>query len=209
MGTDSGAYFDDVADRWDTMRESFFSEAVSETAFAIASVRPGRLAADVGAGTGFVAEGLLARGIRVIAVDASEAMLGQLRDKFESSTEIDCRRGDAESLPIPNDHVDYVFANMYLHHVESPPDAISEMVRVLRPGGRLVITDLEEHSFEFLRTEHHDRWLGFDPKAVQGWLEGAGLSQAGYQCLDERCCTEDVTGGQAASIGIFAAFGTK
>jgi ubiquinone/menaquinone biosynthesis C-methylase UbiE len=49
---------------------------------------------------------------------------------------------------------------MLLHHVEVPPEAIREMVRVLTPGGIVVITDLDEHTDERLRDEHHDRWMG-------------------------------------------------
>jgi len=48
---------------------------------------------------------------------------------------------------------------MYLHHVEDPPAAIKEMVRILKPGGKIVITDADEHNYEFLRTEQQDRWL--------------------------------------------------
>ena len=80
--------------------------------------------------------------------------------KFVDCDAIAYRVGEAESLPIPDVAVDYAFANMYLHHVESPPEAIREMARILKPGGKLVITDLDEHRFEFLRTEHHDRYYG-------------------------------------------------
>lgn len=66
-----------------------------------------------------------------------------------------------ESLPIADEAVDYVFANMYLHHVESPPEAIKEMARILKPEGRLIIADLDVHAFQFLKDEHHDRWMGF------------------------------------------------
>lgn len=69
--------------------------------------------------------------------------------------------GEAGSLPIPDETVDYAFANMYLHHVEDPPQAILEMARIIKPGGILVITDLDKHSNEFLRQEHNDRWMGF------------------------------------------------
>jgi 16S rRNA A1518/A1519 N6-dimethyltransferase RsmA/KsgA/DIM1 with predicted DNA glycosylase/AP lyase activity len=60
------------------MRRGFFSEAVRERAFDAADVIAGRLAADIGAGAGFVTEGLLNRGLRVIAVDRSEAMLAEM-----------------------------------------------------------------------------------------------------------------------------------
>jgi len=44
----------------------------------------------------------------------------------------------------------YVMANMFLHHVEKPGQAILEMTRILKPGGKLVIADLDRHDYEFL-----------------------------------------------------------
>ncbi|MCS7282637.1 MAG: SAM-dependent methyltransferase, partial [Anaerolineae bacterium] len=75
----SKQYFDDVASQWDQMRQSFFSEAVREKALAAAGVQSGKIAADLGAGTGFITEGLVLAGLRVIAVDQSDAMLEEMR----------------------------------------------------------------------------------------------------------------------------------
>ena len=143
----SKSYFETIAGQWDRMRQEFFSEAVRERAYDEANIQPGKTAADIGAGTGFVTEGLLQNGLKVIAVDQSQDMLSELMKKFK---EIDCRVGKAEKLPIADETVDYVFANMYLHHVESPAAALKEMARILKNGGKLVITDLDEHGFEFL-----------------------------------------------------------
>ena len=49
------------------------------------------------------------------------------------------------------------------------------MVRILKPGGELVITDMDEHEFKFLKEEHHDRWMGFKREDVRRWFEEAGL----------------------------------
>jgi ubiquinone/menaquinone biosynthesis C-methylase UbiE len=202
-------YFDEVAKQWDKMREGFFSEAVREKALAIAGVQAGKLAADIGAGTGFITEGLIQKGIKVIAIDRSEAMLTEMRRKFSSIDGIEYRKGEAKELPIPNETVDYVFANMYLHHVESPQKAIKEMVRILKPGGMLVITDLDEHNFDFLREEHHDRWMGFKRDDVKGWLTEAGLENIGADCVDEDCCAQSNCGGGHARVSIFIASGEK
>ncbi len=172
---DSKVYFREVADQWDTMRQGFFSEDVREKAYNLANIKSGELAADIGAGTGFVTEGLIEKGLRVIAVARSEEMLGQMKNKFGSNSEIDYRQGEAEYLPIENEHVDYTMANMYLHHVEEPLIAIKEMARILKPGGKLVITDLDKHNFEFLKTEHHDHWMGFKREDIKNWFSSAGL----------------------------------
>ena len=205
----SKQYFDEVAGRWDGMREVFFSEAVRQRAISAADVRAGAVAADIGAGSGFVTEGLLARGLRVIAVDQSEAMLEQIERKLSTADNLDCRVGEAEQLPIENEAVDYVFANMYLHHVDSPPRAISEMARVLKAGGTVVLTDLDEHAFEFLRTEQHDRWLGFKREDVEAWLRDSGLIEVFTDCVGEDCSSESDSGAELARISIFLAYGRK
>ena len=205
----SKQFFDEVAGEWDEMRERFFSENVREKAFAVADVRPGKLAADVGAGTGFLTEGLARRGLRVIAVDQSEEMLAAMRKKFAALKGVEYRRGESESLPVEDESVDYVFANMYLHHVESPPAAIREMARILRPGGRLTITDADEHDFEFLREEHHDRWLGFKREDVSRWFADAGLKNVTVGSTDELCTVDSACSTERARITIFVASGEK
>jgi ubiquinone/menaquinone biosynthesis C-methylase UbiE len=206
---DTKNYFDQVAREWDKMRESFFSEAVREKAFSIAGLQLGKMAADIGAGSGFMTEGLIRRGIQVIAVDQSEAMLAEMKKKFIGLQDVDYRVGEAEWLPISDETVDYVFANMFLHHVESPSAAIKEMVRILKPGGMMVITDLDEHSFVFLKTEHHDRWMGFKREEIKKWLEEAGLRNVRVDCVGENCCAESSCGSDYASISIFVASGEK
>ncbi len=205
----SKQYFNEVAHEWDRMRETFFSEAVREKTFAVAGVQRGMVAADIGSGTGFLTEGLVREGLQVIAVDESEAMLETMRKKFNSVKGIDYRMGEAESLPIPGGSVDYVFANMYLHHVEAPRRAILEMVRILKLGGKLVLTDLDEHHSEFLRLEHHDRWMGFKRQDIRQWLTDAGLREVIVDGIGENCCAQSSCGGECASISIFVASGEK
>ena len=194
-------YFDQVAHQWDEMWESFFSEGVRDKAFSAACLQMGKIAADIGAGTGFITEGLIRRGLQVIAVDQSEAMLAEIRRKFAHAEEIDYRVGQSENLPIPDEAVHYAFANMYLHHVDSPPEAIKEIVRILKPGGKLVITDLDEHTFAFLKDEHHDRWMGFEREEVRGWFTAVGLKNVAMESVGENCRAP------SASISIFVASG--
>lgn len=210
MTADSKPYFDEVASRWDRMREGFFSEKVREAAYAAARVQPDALAADVGAGTGFMTEGLVARGVRVIAVDQSEAMIDTMRRKFGDTEMVDYRLARADDrMPIDDGAVDYVFANMYLHHVESPPEAIREMARIVRPGGKVVITDLDAHDHEFLRREHHDRWMGFKREQIAAWFVEAGLKNVTVSCTGEDCCNTSCDGGASARISIFVAAGER
>ncbi len=202
-------YFDRVAQDWDEMRENFFFDEVRVTALSTATVQKGKIAADIGAGTGFISEGLIQEGLQVIAVDQSEAILKEMKRKFADIEAIDYRVGQAQNLPIPNGTVDYAFANMYLHHVESPSEAIAEMVRILKPAGKLVITDLDEHEFDFLRKEHHDRWMGFKRADIEKWFQGAGLTEICIDSIGTCCEAQSSCGGEFASIGIFIASGEK
>src|SRR2546423_6848824 len=154
-------------------------------------------------------EGLVRLGVRVIAIDQSEAMLEVLRTKFPANGAVEVRRGYADDIPIADDAVEYAFANMYLHHVEEPAHAIREMVRILKPGGKLVITDLDEHNFEFLRAQHHDRWMGFRRQDVQDWLRSAGMVRVAGESTGETCTSRAEREASGANIGIFIASGEK
>jgi ubiquinone/menaquinone biosynthesis C-methylase UbiE len=202
-------YFDKVANDWDEMREEFFPDAVREAVFDLAEAQEGEIAADIGAGTGFLTEGLLERGLKVIAVDQSPEMLTVLMDKFSENYELECREGVAEDLPFDDMEVDHVFANMYLHHVEDPKAAIVEMSRILAPGGKLIITDLDSHEHQFLVDEQHDRWMGFDRDDVQEWFESAGLVDVVLDCVGSDCCAQSKCSEDEANISIFVVIGLK
>ena len=200
----SQAYFDEVAAKWDGMRSEFFSETVRERAIAAVGIGPSMRALDVGAGTGFVTHALMAAGAHASAIDASPKMV-----EFLGARGIDARVGDAESLPFSDGVFDRAFANMCLHHVERPAVAIREMARVLKPGGRLAITDLDTHSFEFLRVEHHDRWMGFARADVGRWLRDAGLVDVKVEDARTSCCASSACGSEKADVSIFLATGEK
>jgi len=205
----SKVYFDTVASTWSEMRKAFFSETIRDKAFGAANLEAGKLAADIGAGAGFISLALADRGVKVIAVDQSEALLLELSQKHVHSGEIDCRPGDAEQLPIENESVDYTFANMSLHHVENPAAAIKEMARILKPKGRLVITDLDQHDVALLRREHHDRWMGFEREDIKNWFADAGLTSVNVEDAGGNCCTDSCQKTASAPISIFVASGEK
>ena len=205
----SKEYFDNIANEWDNIRKGYFTETVRENAYAIAGVKPDKLAADIGAGTGFMTEGLIKLGLQVIAVDQSEPMLKIIKNKMGETKNIDYRIGVAEKLPIADAIVDYAFANMSLHHVQVPLTAINEMIRILKPDGKLVITDLDEHKHEFLKFEHHDVWMGFNRLDIIEWFKQAGFNVIFVDDIQEQCCAQSKCGCHQANIGIFLALGVK
>jgi ubiquinone/menaquinone biosynthesis C-methylase UbiE len=200
-------YFDKVADQWDDMRRAFFGEGVRRASIEAARVGPGMIVADVGTGTGFLAELALDAGARVIGVDISDAMLAQATSRF-AGRPFEARQGDTAALPLQPEEVDAVLGNMVLHHAEDPPAAIREMARALKPGGTLVITDADSHTHEWLRTEQHDRWLGFARGDISRWFQEAGLDEVTVGDTREICSPTSDCGTQAA-ITIFIARGRK
>lgn len=201
-------YFAEIAPKWDKISAGFFSDAVGEKALELAHLRPRLVAADIGAGTGFLTGRLIQRGLEVFAVDESEEMLREISRKYGDAN-VRCLVGKDDALPLPDGSVDRAFANMYLHHVESPPTALREIARILRSGGEFVLTDLDSHDFRFLREEHHDRWLGFERKAITEWLNEAGFVDVTVTDLGERCATQSQASYEQASITLFAAHGVR
>ena len=63
--------------------------------------------------------------------------------------------------------------------------------------------------FDFLRTEQHDRWMGFKREDLKAWLEDADLRHANVDCVGESCCAEPSCVCQQARVSIFSAAGEK
>jgi ubiquinone/menaquinone biosynthesis C-methylase UbiE len=205
--SDTREYFDQVAGQWDEMRRQFFGEGVRRTAIAAAGIGPGDVVIDVGTGTGFLAEAALDAGARVIGIDLSEGMLAQVSTRL-AGRPFEGRQSTETSLPLHPGEADAVVANMFLHHAEDPARTIRAMADALRPGGRLVITDADTHTHDWLRTEQHDRWLGFERADVVQWFHAAGLEDVSVGDTKELCSPTSRCGTRAA-ITVFLARGRK
>ncbi len=167
--SDVKSFFEAAAAEWDTMRLTYYDERVIETMADAIAVDGEQTVLDVGTGTGFVAAGLASRAGRVVAIDNSPAMLEVARDNLAQLgvDNVELREGDLRKLPFEEDSMDAAVANMVLHHAEDPAGMLVEMVRVVRPGGWVAITDEIEHPYEWMRTEQVDVWLGFSADQVE------------------------------------------
>ncbi len=101
----------------------------------------GQRVLDVATGTGMVAFALAARGCDVTGLDQSEAMLGVARARLARVPDLAERVrfvvGEAESLPFPDASFDALTFTYLLRYVDDPLATMRELVRVLRPAGRI------------------------------------------------------------------------
>jgi SAM-dependent methyltransferase len=110
----------------------------SRRAFLLANVRAGESVLDLGAGDGSFAEELIEAGCEVVAVDVAEEALRRARVRVPG---LDARAADEGGpLPLDEDSVDVVWAGEVLEHVADVVGLLAEVRRVLRWGGRLVLT---------------------------------------------------------------------
>lgn len=104
-----------------------------------AAVAPGTQVLDVGTGPGFVALEAAARGARVQAIDQSAEMV-----RIARQAGVDAQQSGVAPLPFVDHTFDAVVAGYVLNHLARPAQAVGELGRVLKPGGRLAMTIWDE-----------------------------------------------------------------
>lgn len=131
---------------------------------------------DLGCGSGALLQKLAPRIGKTIGVDYSSAMLDEARINLGSNAKsVDLRIGSLEHLPIGDSSIDYATAYMVMHHIAQPPQALKEVARVLKPGGKLLVVDLTKHDKEVMRERLADLWLGFEDGEFEEWARQAGF----------------------------------
>ena len=163
---------------WDEMRALDLPAAAIETALlALIPENSGRLI-DIGTGTGRLLELLAPRISQGLGVDASKQMLALARSRLSRADLAHCavRLADMYRLPLFDAGYDVALLHMVLHHAESPESVLAEVVRVLRPGGTLIVVDLAVHERIDVTERLAHRWPGFSDETMHQLLIGAGLS---------------------------------
>ena len=150
---------------------------------AILSLKPGEVVLDLGSGAGFdvflAAEKVGSAG-KVIGVDMTDEMIAQAQANAAKNnfTNVEFRRGDIEALPLENEAVDVVISNCVINLAPDKLTVFKEAYRVLKPGGRMMISDvvLKRPLPEEIRN---------DKELLAGCISGAILKQE-YLCLLEK-----------------------
>jgi ubiquinone/menaquinone biosynthesis C-methylase UbiE/DNA-binding transcriptional ArsR family regulator len=135
--------------------------------------------ADLGAGEGLVSQLLARRAHQVWCIDNSPRMVevGTELAKKNGLDNLAYKLGDIEKVPLPDKSVDLAILSQALHHAQRPQAAVNEAFRILRPGGQLLVLDLNEHTFEKARELYADVWLGFKESALHAFLKKAGFTK--------------------------------
>ncbi|MBN2386895.1 MAG: arsenite methyltransferase [Anaerolineales bacterium] len=151
-----------------------------------ARLQPGETVLDLGSGGGldcFLAARQVGAGGHVIGVDMTREMLERARKNAEriGLENIEFREGFLESLPVEDNHVDVVISNCVINLSPDKPQVLREIFRVLKPGGRLSVSDIvtnrpvpEEH-----RKDTED-WCGCTSGALPSSEYAEELRKAGF-----------------------------
>ena len=201
--------FDGVARNYD--RTNAVLSAGNAALWRAATVRavdpqPGERILDVAAGTGTSSVALQRNGARVVAVDFSPGMIAEGRRKHKN---IEFIEADAEKLPFGDNEFDAATISFGLRNVANPKVALSELYRVLKPGGRLVVCEFSKPPVAIVRASYWGYLRYVMPTVVgrvssnpdaytylaesirawpdQGelsqWIRGAGFTRVAYRNL--------------------------
>lgn len=157
---------------------------------ALASLEQGETVLDLGSGPGFdclLAAAQVGQSGRAIGVDMTPEMVSRARTNARQGNynNVEFRLGEIEHLPVERDSIDVIISNCVVNLVPDKDQAFAEAFRVLRPGGRLLISDivLEKQLPDFIR-DSTEAYVGCVSGAVPKTSYLAALQQAGFQQVE-------------------------
>jgi arsenite methyltransferase len=151
-----------------------------------ANLQPGEAVLDLGSGGGldcFLATRLVGESGRVIGVDMTPAMLERARKAAKSLglRNVEFRQGYLEALPVEDNSVDVVISNCVINLSPDKPQVIHEMFRVLKPGGRISVSDtVATRLVPEERLQNMGDWCGCVSGALPYETYKSELEKAGF-----------------------------
>lgn len=182
----AAAYFEANAAEWDKVRRLHLAEREIEARMrALVGEKPVELFVDLGTGTGRMLEIFSDAYGAGLGFDLSREMLAVARANLDRAgvAHAQVRHGDLFSLPLESGSAELVCLHQVLHFLAEPGVAVREAARLLKPGGRLLISDFAPHELEFLRERHAHRRLGFSDEEVTAWCRASSLELAKSETL--------------------------
>ena len=212
---DVAAMFDAVARRYDLTNDVLSlgqDRRWRKVVVAAVDPRPGEVVLDLAAGTGTSSQPFADRGAQVVPCDFS---LGMLRVGKRARPRLGFTAGDATRLPFADDTFDAVTISFGLRNIVDPDAGLRELVRVTRPGGRLVVCEFSSPTWAPFRTVYLEylmkalpavaRAVSSSPDAyvylaesIRAWPDQAGLAARLQQAGWDRVEWRDLSGGIVA-----------
>ncbi len=131
---------------------------------------------DVASGDGVLAELLAPHAHRYVCIDASPRVVAAARERLRRYRNVEVREADMHALPYEPGSFDLVVLMHALTYAEKPAQAVAEAGRVLRPGGRLLLSSLGRHEHRSAVEAYGHANLGFADKELRRFIEKAGLT---------------------------------
>ena len=133
--------------------------------------------ADLGCGEGYLTIEAARWARRVIGVDRAPGVLARAKALAARKriTNITWKRGELDKLPLDDASIDVALLSQALHHAVDPAQTLAEVIRILRPDGRLLLLDLKAHDESWVREKLGDQWLGFSEDQLRRLLTHAGF----------------------------------
>lgn len=159
---------------------------------ALAEVRPGEVVLDLGSGGGidcFLAARQVGATGRVIGIDMTPAMIERANANKQSMgvENVEFRLGQIEAMPVEENSVDLVISNCVINLVPDKPRAFGEAYRVLKPGGRVSVSDIvTEGEFSDKMRADTARWAECVTGAIDVESYVAAMRDAGFTAIEVR-----------------------
>lgn len=160
--------------------KKFFEQVFDEISAALGTAE-GTTLLDAGCGSCWHAMRLADRGYDVTAIDYSDHVIREAKDRVESlgyQDKIMVQKNDLLDLSFEDESFDYVFCWGVLMHIPDIRRAISELSRVVKPGGKLVISEVNMNSVEIVASQRLRSWLGnshitsrIKEEGIETWAE--------------------------------------